>query len=127
MRPSRQAPARPAVSTGPFADFTGPGRRRTDHPAVVGTLVVCVGIIALASVLQIFAVLSMGSQLQFLLDYQKQDRQETASMRSTIIRNAETQATIIRRTCLNVARTENDRADCLVTAPPITPKGGSDH
>lgn len=122
-RKDRRTP--PAAS--PFRDLVGPGRRRTDHPLVVGTIVLCLGLMTLSSIVQIAATLWAGSQVQLMLERELQRTQETTSMRQTIIQNAQVQAAMLRRVCLNVAKTENDRADCMASVPPVTPKGGGNH
>lgn len=114
-------------AAGPFHDLVGPGRRRSDHPLVVGTIVLCLGLIALSSIVQIAATLWAGAQVQLMVEREQNRVLETSGIRDTIILNAQVQATVLRRLCLNVAKTDNDRADCMTITPPVTPKGGADH
>lgn len=122
MRDRRQVPAPAPRKFSPFSDFVGPARRRTDHPLVVGTIVLCCGLIAIGSVLQIGATLWAGSQVKVLIDKDRERDVATETMRTTIIKFSESQAMVMRMVCLNTAKSEKDRADCLVPVPTVTPR-----
>jgi len=107
----------------PLKDFIGPGRRRSDHPLVVGTIVLCCGIIAIGTAVQVGATLWAGSQVKILLEKDQKRDASTDNMRRTIIKYSEAQATVMRTVCLNVAKSERDRADCMVPVPEVTSKG----
>lgn len=114
---------RPIARRNPFLDFVGPGRRRTDHPWVVGTIVLCCGLITLASIAQIGATLWAGTQVALLIERDRQDKTQVAAMRQALVQHAESQTQTLRRVCLNSARTDNDRLDCLAPPPPAGPRG----
>lgn len=105
----------------PFRDFVGPARRRTDHPLVVATIVLCLGLITVAAIIQIAATFWAGSQVKLQLDGQRARDLQTEAMRTTIIKHGESQAIVLRRLCLNVSKTDEQKQECLALAPPISP------
>ncbi len=123
------APTRPAAPRrpDPLSDFVGPARRRTDHPIVVGTIILCLGITTISALVQVGALLWMGDKIAIAVESEKRRDVETAGMRATIILNAEKQENILRRLCLNSARTLGDQQECLTLVPPISPRGRTQH
>lgn len=93
---------------------------------VVGTIVVCVGLIAFGSIVQVGATLWAGSQVTLLIKKDEQRDIQTENMRKTIIEFSRSQAAVLRTVCLNVSHSDKDRADCLIPSPEISSKG-SDH
>lgn len=109
----------------PFRDFVGPGRRRTDHPIVVATIVLCLGLITVISIAQMVTMIWVGNQVKVAIDGEKRRDGETKSMRETIIKAAEAEANILRRVCLNVAKSERDQQECLALVPHVSPQRGA--
>lgn len=103
----------------PLQEFVGPGRRKTDNPLVVGVIVLCLGIIATSSIVQITATLWAGSQLRTLLDTQAARDNEVNKVRERLFKNTEAQAIVLRRLCLNVARDEKEKTECLAVGPTL--------
>lgn len=117
----------------PFEAFVAPGRRRTDNSLVVGTIVLCLGLITLSEIVQVTATFWAGSQVRLLMDAQglrdaeqKARDEETRLMRASIVRASESQARAIQRMCFNTARTDEDKKDCLAIVPIIAPVGGKE-
>lgn len=118
--PSMTAPAsREREPFQPFRDFVGPGRRRTDHPLVVGTIVLCLGITTLTSIIQIAATVWAGSQVKAWMDGQHEKDHQTEKVRMALFRNTEASNIVLRRLCLNTAKTDKDQQECLSLAPPM--------
>lgn len=105
----------------PFQDFLGPARRRTDHPLVVGVIVLCLGIMAVASLLQITATVWAGSQLKVLLDGQKARDAEVDRVRERLFKNTQAQGYVLRRLCLNTTKGDPEaQKECLAVGPPLS-------
>jgi hypothetical protein len=109
-----------AVRWQPFQAFLGPARRRTDHPLVVGTIIICLGLSTAFLMLQLVAVIWAGTQVANLMAQQLDDRAASKAMRTSIIRSTEAQARIIARICYNTARDEKDRGECAALIPPVS-------
>lgn len=121
--------ANPRASRGalkPLENFVQPGRRKTDNPMVVGTIILCLGITAIASLLQITATLWAGSQLKESMEQAKKRDDRTLERRTFLTKTAEAQAVVLRRLCLNLARDDKEKAECLTVAPPLTPSVGKE-
>ena len=103
----------------PFRDFKGPARRRTDHPLVVGTIVLCLGVMTVSSILLIVATLWAGSQAKEMIEQSRKREQAATVMREGLAKNAESQALVLRRLCLNLSQSARDKEDCRILAPPI--------
>jgi hypothetical protein len=101
----------------PFRDFVGPGRRRTDNPTVVATIVLCLGMITLGALLQIVTLFWVGWQINEALEYQKRREGQTLTFRTHFIQQMETVTQIMRRTCLQVATTDDEKTECLAPLP----------
>lgn len=101
--------------------MTYPARRRTDNPLVVGTIVLCLGITALASIIQITVTLWAGSQLKQQMEQQQARDDQLVKRREFLTKNTEAQAMVLRRLCLNVARDDKEKAECLAAAPAPVP------
>ena len=114
----------------PFQDLLGPARRRTDHPLVVGIIVLCLGITAVTSLLQITATVWAGSQLKVLLDGQKARDAEVDRVRERLFKNTQAQAYVLRQLCLNTTKGDSKaQQECLAVGPTLSttppPKEGS--
>jgi len=120
MATSRDAPAGRRLMK-PLDDYVHPGRRKTDNPLVVGVIVLCLGIIAVGSIIQITATIWAGSQIKVLLDGQKLRDEETARVRQSLFKSTEAQSLVLRRLCLNVAKDEKEKSECLSVGPALLP------
>lgn len=105
----------------PVKVFLGPGRRRSDQPLIVITIVLCLGISMIASILQVTATLWAGSQVNNWFKRQAVTARETTEVRQQLVKQAEVSAMVLRRVCLNVAKTDADKQECLIIAPPPPP------
>lgn len=119
-RPPVTTPSRPGpvhVEEGqtfqPFRDFVGPARRRTDHPWVVGTIVLCLGMTTLASIVQITVLAWAGSQVKEMILLNTAETERSAEARKVILKDSEQEAMVLRRVCLNTAKDDSDRRECL--------------
>jgi hypothetical protein len=90
---------------------------------VVGTIVLCCGLIALGSVVQVGATLWAGTQVKTLIERDQKRDEATDNMRAAFVKFSESQATLLRKVCVNTMRTEKDLADCIVPTAEILPKG----
>jgi hypothetical protein len=92
---------------------------------VVGTIVLCCGLIAVGSVVQVGATLWAGTQVKALIERDEKRDESTDTMRAAFIKFSGSQAAILRKVCLNTMRTDKDLADCLVPTPDMTPASKS--
>lgn len=120
MATTVKARTRGPVTTA-IEEYVTPGRRRTDNPLVVGTVVLCLGIIAVGQVVQTGATLWAGSQVKVLLTTQKTRDEETDLNRARLFKNTEAQINVVRRLCLNTAKDDKDKTECLAVGPPLSP------
>lgn len=118
-RASQDPPPPPPAQ--PFRDFVGPGRRRTDHPLIVGTIVLCCALMVIFSLAQCFVTLWLGAQIRALVELKDADAQAATNMRQSLSAAMEAQGRMVRRACLNTAKTTNDVADCATAIPPVSP------
>ncbi len=110
----------------PFRDFLGPARRRTDHPLVVGVIVLSIVIIALGTLLQIAGTFWVGSQVGVALRQAEARERKSLRVREALYKTSEAQGIVLRRLCLNTARTDAEKADCLTLGPALPPVQGND-
>lgn len=110
----------------PFQEFLGPARRRTDHPLVVGVIVLGVVIIAIGTLLQIAGTFWVGNQVGIALRQAEARERKSLRVREALYKTTEAQAIVLRRLCLNTARTDAEKADCLTLGPTLPPVQGND-
>ena len=96
----------------PFEEFVKPGRRRTDHPLVVGTIVLCLGILTVTALLLLMAQWTLGQHIKAAIAKNDARDVETQALRLAFRQNMQAQASLLRRVCFNVARTEADQREC---------------
>lgn len=137
MASRRAAPPTPAVSdppvgmvqraVRPLEDFVAPGRRRTDNPLTVGVIVICLGLITIIGIVQTVVMAWAGAQFRVVLDgFAERDR-TAADVRRKLFQNTEAQSLVLRRLCLNSARTESDQKECLTVGPTLDVPIGKGH
>lgn len=108
----RRIPGQPPGFSDPLKDMLGPGRRRTDHPLVVGTIVLCVGVTALSGIATVAGVYSMKAAVESSYHYAVERDKTARNVRSDLARALETQRSTLLRVCINVARTKDDVNAC---------------
>lgn len=118
--------ARPRPTFDPFRSFLGPARRRTDHPLVVGVIVLGVVIIAIGTLLQIGGTFWVGNQVGVALRQAEARERKSLRVREALYKTTEAQAVVLRRLCLNTARTDAEKTDCLTLGPALPPVQGND-
>ncbi len=111
----------------PFRDFTAPGRRRTDNPLVVGTIFLCVILLTIAAGAQIVCTIWFGNQLKGAMVSVQTREARTDAIRQSLFKNTEAQAVVLRRLCLNTARSDEDKKECLTVGPVLTIEGTKPH
>ena len=104
----------------PFQDFIAPGRRRTDNPLVVGTIFLCVTLITIAAGAQIVCMIWFGNQLKLAAGVARAREAKSDVIRQALFKNTESQAIVLRRLCLNTAKTDDDKKECLTVGPVLT-------
>jgi hypothetical protein len=110
----------------PFRDFIGPGRRRTDHPVVVGTIVLCLGVSALMSILGVVGLYSLNANLMTARRISESREAESVRMRTHYVKALESQRAALLNVCKNTARTKAEIEACFEepsSRMPIVPKG----
>jgi hypothetical protein len=122
VKPKRRRVVERALQ--PLEDYVTPGRRKTDNPLIVGVVVLCLGVTALSGIFQITATLWAGSQLRTLLDKQAERDTVVDNARARLFKSTEAQAIVLRRLCLNTARDEKERSECLSVAPALPTESG---
>jgi hypothetical protein len=110
---------RATARSSPFKDFLGPARRRTDHPLVVGMIVLCLVVITVGTLVQIVGTFWAGSQVRLALAQSEARDRKTMRVREALYKNTEAQALVLRRLCLNTARSEADQKECLTLGAPL--------
>ncbi|HJR01823.1 MAG TPA: hypothetical protein VKA83_09340 [Methylomirabilota bacterium] len=114
------APAKPTPvrRTDPLTEFVQPGRRRTDHPLVVGTIVLCLGLITLGTIFQIVAQVVLARTIETALEHNEARVVETQKARAALVEHLRVQTDLVRRVCVNVARNPADVQDCVGSKGP---------
>ena len=115
------APPSRARRLDPFREFVRPGRRRTDHPLVVGTIVLCLGITTITGIVSVGLQYALASRLS--QDTLKQERRavETTAVRAALVENMRSQASLLRRVCVNVAKSDAEREECRPLEKGVSP------
>lgn len=99
-------------NSNPFLDFTGPGRRRTDHPFVVATIVLLLTITALSQLGLLAATIWAGSQLGYMVRTERlRDAAADETQRRLLSAADISQRTLI-RVCLHLAKTQDEIKEC---------------
>ena len=119
MASSSKPASRRRGMAGAIDEYIHPARRRTDNPMVIGTIVICLGILVVTNIVNIAAVLWAGSQVRVSLDTSKTMALDADRFRKGFAKNIEAQAIVLRRLCLNTSKEERDRTECLTLAPPV--------
>lgn len=115
--PERRRPQRGVFK--PFNDYLGPGRRRTDNPLVIATIVLLIGLIALSEIAQLAATVWAGASVRQMIQEQRARDKVVAEVRGGLIESHETQLGVLRRVCFNTAKTAADTKECLALPKPV--------
>ena len=120
VAPSPASPRLTQRMVRPLEEFVAPGRRRTDNPLTVGVIVLCLGLITIIGIVQTVVIAWAGAQLRSQLDRIDARDKTTAEVREKLFKNTEAQALVLRRLCINTAKSPDEQKDCLSVGPALT-------
>ena len=105
-----------------WTKFVDKGRRRTDHPLVVGMIVICLGVTALTQIGTFIAAVRIGSFLFEADERHLKKEKESNDVRARILKAFEDQRYALLRVCVNGAKTEKDLNDCRLPSTTGLPR-----